>query len=250
VSTPARAYKTLAVVLRGRNLGEADRIVTLFTTARGKVDAVAKGVRRQKSHLAGRLEFATEVNLSMHRGRTLDVIVAAEIERAHWSGIVRPHAYAAACVVTELIDAFCEPDLAMPEVYDLLTGAIAAIGASDAPTSLIARFSLRLLGALGLAPPADSCVRCGAPFSGKGAWLDSEQGGLAGVECRAASRDSLELTAADLENFRALGARKGGELRAAVQANASVAKAIDALVNAHLGRRPKAGAHAAEFVTG
>jgi len=61
-------------VLRGRPLGEADRILTLFTDERGKLDAVAKGVRRARSHLAGRLEFGTECAFGMHRGRSLDVI--------------------------------------------------------------------------------------------------------------------------------------------------------------------------------
>ena len=56
--------------------------MTLLTTERGKLDAVAKGVRRSgKRSRLGRLEFGNECDLSMHRGRSLDVIVAAEIIR-------------------------------------------------------------------------------------------------------------------------------------------------------------------------
>ena len=68
--TQPRAYKTRGVVLRGRQLGEADRIFTLFTSERGKLDAVAKGVRRPRSHLAGRLEFANECEFR-HASRSL-----------------------------------------------------------------------------------------------------------------------------------------------------------------------------------
>ena len=81
--TQPRAYKTRGVVLRGRQLGEADRIRDALHAERGKLDAVAKGVRRPRSHFAGRLEFLNECDFLMHRGRSLDVIVSAEIvERA------------------------------------------------------------------------------------------------------------------------------------------------------------------------
>jgi len=250
VSAPPRAYKTLGVVLRARNLGEADKIFTLFTTERGKLSAIGKGVRRQKSHLGGRLEFMSEAQLSMHRGRNLDVIVAAEIEHEHWNRIVHPEAFSAASMVAELVDAFCEPELALPDVYELLTGAIAAIGASDEPLVLLPRFSLRFLAALGLAPPPETCARCGVSLIGKRAWLDADQGGLAGEECRESWRSVSDLDENDVANFAALAAAKGGTVRPVWRATPRVARAIESLVAHHLGRRPKAGLHVAEFVTG
>jgi DNA repair protein RecO (recombination protein O) len=246
--TQARAYKTSAIVLRGRTYGEADRILTLLTTERGKMDAIAKGVRRTKSHLTGRLEFANQVQLGMHRGRNLDVVVSAEIECAHWQSLVQPEHFAAANLVIELVDAFCEPDLPLPDVYALLSAALGAIGQSAEPLLLLPRFSLRLLEALGLAPPVDRCVRCGAEFAGATAWLDPEQGGFAGEECRVSYREVLTLEAVDLANLVALAAAPGGSVRPAMRATRSVAQAIETLVNHHLGRRPKAGLHALEFV--
>jgi DNA repair protein RecO (recombination protein O) len=249
MSAPARAYKTSAIVLRGRSYGEADRILTLLTTERGKIDAIAKGVRRTKSHLTGRLEFANEVQLTMHRGRSLDVVVSAEIEDAHWREVVAPERFAAANLVVELVDAFCEPDLPLPDVYALLAGVLRAIGTSDTPLGLVPRFSLRLLDALGLAPPVNSCIRCGASFEGKSAWLDLEQGGFAGEECRANWRDVVTLDPLDVVNLRSLAAPRGGDVRASLRASRRVSEAVEALVNHHLGRRPKAGVHALEFVT-
>ena len=49
-------YREAAIVLRTYKLGEADRIVILLTRGRGKVRAVAKGVRRTKSRFGARLE--------------------------------------------------------------------------------------------------------------------------------------------------------------------------------------------------
>jgi DNA repair protein RecO (recombination protein O) len=246
--TATRTYKTSAVVLRGRPYGEADRILTLFTTERGKIDAIAKGVRRTKGHLTGRLEYANQVQLGMHRGRHMDVVVSADVEYAHWQNVVQPERFAAANLVTELVDAFCEPDLPLPEIYSLLTGALRAIAESSRPLSLLPRFCMRMLDALGLAPPVDSCVRCGAAFAGKHAWLDLEQGGFAGEECRAGWRDVLTLDENDTANLRAIAATARGNVRPVLYARKNVAQAIEALVNHHLGRRPKAGVHALEFV--
>jgi DNA repair protein RecO (recombination protein O) len=235
------------VVLRGRQLGEADRIFTLFTRERGKLNAVGKGVRRAKSHLAGRMEFGNECEFEMHRGRSLDVIVSADILHAPWSRLVEPERFAAASLVAELIDAFCEPDLALPEAYALVTGAIEAIERSTEPRGLLARFSLRLLDVLGLAPPWDACVRCGRPLAAS-AWLDAPAGGLIDEACRERWRDLPEFDARDRENFRAIGAKRGSA--PTVRAMPRVALAIDDLLAHHLGRRPKAGAHLTEFVKG
>ncbi|HEY8321420.1 MAG TPA: DNA repair protein RecO [Candidatus Baltobacteraceae bacterium] len=239
-----RAYKARGIVLRARNLGEADKIVTFFTDESGKLDAVAKGVRRAKSHLAGRLELASESALTLHRGRNLDIVVGADLVSSRW--IVEPAAFAAASVVLETIDALSEPDLAMPEVYELLSNALAALARSEDPTALLPRFQLRLLDALGIAPPADRCVRCGVPFGTKGAWLDEDHGSFAGMECRETWRDMLELDRDDVENLAALGAPRGEG--AAMRARPRVALAIDRLISYHIGRRLRAGAHAAEFV--
>jgi DNA repair protein RecO (recombination protein O) len=226
--------------LRGRQLGEADRILTLFTRESGKLDAVAKGVRRTRSHFAGRLEFANECDFVMHRGRSLDVVVSAEILRTPWTHLVEPERYAVASVVAETIDAFCEPDLALPDVYDLLVGAIAAVAASPAPQELLPRFSLRLLEMLGLAPPLETCVQCGSPLGDGPVWLDGPAGGLLDAACRERWRDLPELGAEDLANLRALARPKGGAAAATARATPPAARAVEELVAHHLGRRPKA----------
>jgi DNA repair protein RecO (recombination protein O) len=237
-------------VLRGRPLGEADRIMTLFTSERGKLDAVAKGIRRAKSHLAGRLEFGNECEFGMHAGRSLDVIVSAHILHAPWSRLVEPERFAAAALVAELVDAFCEPDMALPAAYALLTGMIEAIEGSAHPRGLLPRFSLRLLDVLGLAPPSDACVRCGRSLGSGAAWVDAAAGGLIDQACRERWRDLPELDPRDRENFRALGAAKGSAAATTLHATPVVALAVEDLLAHHLGRRPKAGAHLSEFVSG
>lgn len=234
-----RTYKARGIVLRAHNLGEADRILTLFTLEHGKVQAVAKGVRRSRSRVGGRLEFGNEVALNLHRGRSLDVISSSDILREHWRELVEPERFTVAAAACEMIDALSEPDLAMPDVYALLVAMLGATAASPAPRALLPRFSLRLLEALGVAPPLDACVRCGNVIDGN-AWLDVEAGGLIDDACRERWRDLPELDARALRNLQALGADRGkGPV---LQALPQVAYAVELLVSHHLGRRPRATA--------
>ncbi len=227
-------------MLRARPLGEADRVYTLLTRERGKVDAVAKGARRPRSSMAGRLEPLAEVRVALHKGRSLDVITEARTIKSYWNGLVRPDALATASLFAETVDMFCEPDLALPEIYALLAGAVGAVASSESPAGLVPRFQLRLLNALGLAPAGDACVHCGDAFGDHGAWLDLEAGGLGCGRCCGARGDAHALGAADVANFRALGAERGSG--AALLATQRVARAADDIITWQLGRRPKARA--------
>ncbi len=204
------------------------------------MDGVGKGVRRPKSALGGRLELLTESTLTLHRGRSLDVITSAVTVRSHWRGLVEPAALAAASFVAETVDMFCEPELPLDDIYALLAGASTAIAASATPALLVPRFQLRLLHALGLAPPDDACIRCGDAFEERGAWVDVDAGGLGCERCYGARGDAHALASDDVVNFRSLGApRTHG---AVLHATPKVARAVDDLVTAHLGRRPKSRA--------
>jgi recombinational DNA repair protein (RecF pathway) len=130
----------------------------------------------------------------------------------------------------------------MPDIYALLTGAAAALAVSDDPGSLVPRFQLRLLDALGLAPPPESCVRCGGEFSDAGAWLDVDAGGLACERCGGARGDANRLSPDDVANFRGVGAARGGPIPAQTLATPRTARAVDELITYHLGKRPKSRA--------
>jgi recombinational DNA repair protein (RecF pathway) len=144
--------------------------------------------------------------------------------------------------MAETIDAFCEPELALPEVYDLLAGAIGTIASCAVPLDLLPRFSLRLLDLLGLAPPLDRCVHCGCALPSGSVWLDAEAGGFVDGACRERWRDLAELTPHDIENLLALAVPKGGGA-AALHATPAAAHAVAELVAHHLGRRPKSVAY-------
>src|SRR5919201_1431281 len=79
-----RGYRTEAVVLRSLRLGEADRILHLYTLERGRVGAVAKGIRRTKSRFGARLEPLSHVELQLHQGSgELQTVTGVDLVRSH-----------------------------------------------------------------------------------------------------------------------------------------------------------------------
>lgn len=260
-----KSYSVEAFVLRMRPLGEADRILTLFSRERGKLSAVAKGVRKVQSKFGARLDFMTRSALTLHAGRSLDVITSARLVGAAWTGVVEPDAYVLASYVAESIDGLCEPDLPVPELFDLLVEFQALL--AQRPVSLAAHTAartrsvdairaatdLRMLDALGFAPELDACVRCGSqlgrrPFAGGRAALSPEAGGLVCRRClEAGSADAGEMRRAfDIvrltsAQFEALRRARELSLEEAARAPelASVAHATQAFVQHHLGRASK-----------
>ena len=261
-----KSYSVEAFVLRMRPLGEADRILTLFSRERGKLSAVAKGVRKVQSKFGARLDFMTRSALTLHAGRSLDVITSARLVGAAWTGVVEPDAYVLASYVAESIDGLCEPDLPVPELFDLLVEFQALLAhrpASQAEHVAVARTrsvdairavtDLRMLDALGFAPELDACVRCGSqlgrrPFAGGRAALSPEAGGLVCRRCLEAGSadtgemrrafDIVRLSSAQFEQLRR--ARElSVEEAAQTPELASLAHATQTFVQHHLGRASK-----------
>jgi DNA repair protein RecO (recombination protein O) len=157
-------FKTEAVVLRSIRLGEADRVLHLYTEDRGRIGAVAKGVRRIKSRFGGRLEPLSRVKLVLHEGRSdLCTITAADTVHAHATLRERresiERATDACDAVLKLFDA-AEPNR---PAYNLLCHELALLD-SDAQLATFAQalaFRMKLLLAAGFVPELAACAACG-----------------------------------------------------------------------------------------
>src|ERR1700758_2879201 len=134
-------YRDEGVVLRTHKLGEADRIVVLMTAAHGKVRAVAKGVRKTKSRLGGRLEPPSRVSLLIYDGRDLDVITQAETLE-HYPALRQDlDRLTDALSLAEAVDQVAQEGEPNPALYRMLTGALQTLAATDTrPPLLVAAF--------------------------------------------------------------------------------------------------------------
>jgi DNA repair protein RecO (recombination protein O) len=153
-------YREHAIVLRTYKLGEADRIVVLMTRDRGKVRAVAKGVRKTTSRFGGRLEPTSHVALQLYEGRDLDTITQAETVdhfRAIRDDLDRVGKASAMLEATEQLALEGEANLPL---YQMLLGALRALAARPAAL-VVPGFFLKLLALEGFRPTVEGCVVCG-----------------------------------------------------------------------------------------
>ncbi len=175
-------YRDEGVVLRTQKLGEADRIVTVLTKQRGKVRAVAKGVRRTASKFGSRLEPFMVADLQLYEGRSLDTIVQAESLGAYGAQIVSDYAsYTAASVMAETAERLTESEPSEQQ-YLLLVGALRSLARKEHGSGLtLDSYLLRALSIAGWAPSFNDCSRCGA--EGPHRSLVVQLGGVVCADC-------------------------------------------------------------------
>ncbi|MGI9023218.1 MAG: DNA repair protein RecO [Acidimicrobiales bacterium] len=249
-------YREEALVLRTMRLGEADRIVTLLTRGRGKVRAVAKGVRKTKSRFGARLEPLGHVALLLYEGRELDIVTQVEsIEhfraiREDLDRLSKAHA------LLEVADQVAQERHANVGLYRMLVGALRALAVHDSPL-LVPAFFLKVLAGEGASPVLDGCAGCGlagpalpgpsgplsgsqgpsGPLSGKLAF-DLVEGGVLCPDCArrtsapAISPEALELIRRVLTGDLA-GALNAGDGSAAAEVDRLITRSLEH----HLERR-------------
>ena len=172
-------------MLRTHRLGEADRILTIFTRSHGKVRVVAKGVRRTKSRFGARLEPFSHIDVQCHIGRSLDVVTQVETLHAygqvlctHWP------AWTAGQAILEAADRIVSEDREPAHAhYQLLLGALNALATqAHDPSLILDSYFLRACGLAGYAPSLTNCVGCGEP--GPHGWFHMQSGGVMCADCR------------------------------------------------------------------
>lgn len=229
-------YRAEAVVLRTIKLGEADRIVTLYTRERGKVRAVAKGVRKTTSRFGARVEPMAHIATQLYEGRDLHTVT--QVESLASRRLIREDLdrLAAGLTLLETVDAVAEDAHPDARLFDMLVGALGALERRNSPV-LVPAFLLRVLAHEGVAPELDVCVSCGSaePIVS----LDVAGGGVRCADCRAGSAlgsDALSL----LRDI--LGGRLGSALDAETSAATSEVSSIAVRwFEHHLERRLRSG---------
>jgi DNA repair protein RecO (recombination protein O) len=189
-------YRDEGVVLRTYKLGEADRIVVLFTQQHGKVRAVAKGVRKTKSRFGARLEPASRAALALYEGRSeLHTVTDAETIEANRDLREGYGLYTHTAPMLEAVDQLAQDHHADPPLYRMLVRALRTLGERRTPVVTTA-FFWKLLAHAGVEPRLDACTRCDA--AGPLTAFDVDAGGALCAECARGGAPAMSEAALDL----------------------------------------------------
>ncbi|TAK33028.1 MAG: DNA repair protein RecO [Chloroflexota bacterium] len=240
--TAPRVYKTEAVVLKRFSLGEADRILTLYTPNLGKLHAIAKGVRRTKSRLGGHVELFTRSALMLAHGQNLDVLTGAQtldsflplrddLQRTSW-GI-----YA-----IELVEQFTADQVENFPLYRLLVETLHRL--CDAPDGeLVLRyFELQLLRLVGFQPQLQRCVLCSERLTPTMNGFSPQAGGMLCPSCIPPDRAIRRLSPNTLKVLRFLQSSDypgAVRLRLTDPLHIEVAGALREYIRFHLEHEPR-----------
>ena len=201
----SRTYSTEAIVLRQRRLGDADKIIVLFTPNFGRIEAVAKGVRKPKSRLAGHVEALSHCNLLLHRGRSLDVISQAQLLENYRPlredlSLVSRSLYAA-----ELVERFTDTSMDSFPTFSLLVETLRILATDEYPPDTVLRyFEMRLLDELGYRPQVEACAACDRELAAETNVYSGKAGGAVCPSCRPEGQVSGPLSVNALKVMRVM----------------------------------------------
>ena len=164
-----RTYKTEAVVLRSFRFAEADRVLHLYTLERGRVGAVAKGVRKTTSRFGARLEPFSHVELLLHQGTgELHTVTGASLVDAHRPTRENSYRLSVGLVGAEAMLRLYVEEEQNARAFEALTRFLSALDAVPAGMKgragldpLALAFQLKLLWLSGYVPHLEACVECG-----------------------------------------------------------------------------------------
>ncbi len=177
-SPDSRSYRAQGVVLRHVEYGEADRILTFYTLEYGKVQAIAKGIRKMRSRKAGHLEPFSRVELMLAKGRNLDVITQAEAQNTYENLRADLKLIAYAAYVVELLDRLTYEEGEHRLLYNLLVNTLARLDEGAPAQTAVHYYEVKFMDLLGFKPQLQVCATCGEKIKPEDQFFSAKLGGV------------------------------------------------------------------------
>ena len=157
-----RLYRADAIVLKRRDHGEADRLLTVFSAQRGKLVLLAKGVRKTRSRKAGHIELFTYSTILIAKTRAWDLVTQAETVETYLGLREDLLRTSLAHYVAELLDSFTEQEDSNPPMFLLLRDTLGRLAEvpSESLALAVRYYEMRLLGLAGYQPELFRCIEC------------------------------------------------------------------------------------------
>lgn len=199
---------TQAIILRRRDFREVDRLLTLLTRSSGKVEAIARGVRKSVSRLAPSLEPLTLVSVTLASGRRLPTVTGSEAIEVFPRLRADLERLGSAAFLAEIVDQFSPLHQADRTVFELTFEALRqleTVGERTVPAVIRFAAAWKLFQHFGVSPELEHCVSCRKPLRRDApAPMSGHLGGLLSPDCERFDRQAVLVQPADRETLAAV----------------------------------------------
>ncbi len=177
----AAPIQTKGIIIKEYNYGEADKIFVIFTSEKGKISCLAKGVRKSKSKMRGFLQLFTYSNLHLHKGNSMYTIIGGEIINSFPKIKSDLLLFGYANYITEVLESILPSDERNEAIF-INTVSLCHLMGSLPISQLTSHFLLRVLKIAGFLPEILQCVICGKTIEAN-ALFNSLEGGCICMQC-------------------------------------------------------------------
>lgn len=185
-------YKTQGIIIKRKNYGEADRLLTLYTQNDGKIVVIAKGVRRSKAKMVGHTELFYLQNFQLAEGKTWDIVAGAEIIKDFANIRSKSKLTNRAYFLAELVDSLTHESEPHKEIFDLLQSSLTKLD-RERNKLVLAYFSFKILSFLGHKPELNNCVKCRQKISPDINYFSNLMGGILCNNCCKSDLGSIRI---------------------------------------------------------
>ncbi len=203
-----RLESTHAIVLRTREYGESDKIVTVLSRTAGKFSGIAKGAKRSQRRFPGTLEIFSHVLLDYRRRPHAELAFLDRAVLVHpWPRILSSlERFAAASHVVELADKLTAESEVGDDLYALVAATLARINEAEPGPATLRLFELAALTASGYRPELVACNGCRRPVADERGpvRLVPSLGGVLCPACRTREEGGVLLSPSALEGLALL----------------------------------------------
>lgn len=189
-----KLYKSKGIVLKTSKLGEADKIITILSPKNGKIQAVAKGIRKTKSKFGARLEPFTYVNLLLYEGKSLDIITQVEIITSFKQIRNDLDKVTRGGVMLELINKSTQMGEKAERIFYLLLNSLKQLARTNNYELFLAAFQIELMSILGYRLYLENCISCGKDIPQEEIYLSFGEGGIICNKCKEEKMQSISIS--------------------------------------------------------
>lgn len=236
MTTRTRVRSTHVLILRRRDVADADRLLTVLTPGEGKIELLAKGVRKTVSRKAGHLEPFAHAHVMVAQARTWDIITEATTVESFRHLRDNLDAISHAAYVGELVDAFSDSGDENRPLWELALFALRQLdeAAADSsnplpPPNLLRWFDLHLLSLAGFQPQFFNCLGCDGDIQPGTNFFSLNEGGVFCPNCGPLRSDVEPIAVDVLKLLRFVQSQSWADVNR-VQVRAALGHQVDTLL--------------------